>query len=401
MKKFIAYIAIIFTICSLSACMPSSQPVTKMGNSNANIVNGGMSITDGDWIYFWNNANEGHLYRMKTDGTQESEICEDTPYYMNLHEGWIYFVNGSDNRKIYRIKTDGTDRQLLNETSASNLIIYNGWMYFMDVTNPTDNENYARIFKAKLDGSEKEMISSTPAQNFNLDKAWIFFLSMKDNQLMKVRTNGSDEKKISDVPMMSFQISDNSGYYVDIENRFLWKMTLEGKNAIKLSDKKVMAFNAGSEWIFYTSIKDELSHEFEKMKNDGSESVKINDDAPLGINVVNDWLFYLNMEPENFIFTEVLMKSDGTNRKEYIANNNFEPPVIDRYQVEDEVEVAGLSVKVLNAYSTNLLENKELGSDTQLYDSVETTCCFFIRFIATNKDNVSINLQERLGLYQV
>jgi hypothetical protein len=73
--------------------------------------------------------------------------------------------------------------------------------------------------------------------------------------------------------------------------------------------------------------------------------------------------------------------------------------VKDRYQVEEEVEADGLVVKVLNAYSTNILENKELGSDTQLYDNVVTDCCFFIRFIATNKGKVLINLKDRMGLY--
>ena len=74
--------------------------------------------------------------------------------------------------------------------------------------------------------------------------------------------------------------------------------------------------------------------------------------------------------------------------------------VKDRYQVEEEVEADGLFVKVLNAYSTNILENKELGLDTQLYDNVVTDCCFFIRFMASNKGKVLINLKDRMGLYQ-
>jgi hypothetical protein len=399
MKKLVTYIVIIFTICSLSACMPSSQSATKMGNSNANIVNGGMSIIDGDWIYFANVADQNQLYRIKTDGTQESKVSEDIAFNLNLHDGWFYYVNGSDSNRVYKMKSDGSGRQLLNEAGARNLIAYNDWLYFIDVTDPSDTVNYMRIFKIMIDGSEKTMINSIPVQYFNLDESWIFFMTQDEGHLYKVRSNGSGEKQVSTVAMDLFQISGNSIYYVDRENRNLWKMSQDGKNAIQLSDKRVVSFNAGSEWIYYSYSVNESVNEFGKMKNDGSEPVKINDDSPLGISVVDDWLFYLNMETENFTFTEVLMKTDGSNRKEFKPVNEL--PVIDRYQVEDEVEVDGLSVKVLNAYATNLLENKELGLDTQLYDSVETTCCIFVRFIATNKSDTSINLQKRLGLYKV
>lgn len=200
----------IFFCCNgLCKCGKDGSDLSKMIEEDLY----GIIITD-DWITF------GNRYRIKTDGTEMTEIggmkgiynymigqyggniyySEDTSSLMmraldssegrplfegrlrswTIDDGWIYYVNAEDPHIIKRMKTNGGDsREVLNAkeskdlnkrhviVSVSCLNVCDGWIYF--VLNEDD------IYRAKTDGSEMERISKSDAENLIVIDDSIFF----------------------------------------------------------------------------------------------------------------------------------------------------------------------------------------------------------------------------------
>ena len=66
-------------------------------------------LLDGEWIYFINKS-AGNLCKVKSDGTEEQIISDDTVSKMrNVADDWITYE--LDNGDIYKIKSNGTERQ--------------------------------------------------------------------------------------------------------------------------------------------------------------------------------------------------------------------------------------------------------------------------------------------------
>lgn len=74
-----------------------------------------LNVAD-DWIYFTHPG--GNVYKVKTDGTNLTQLNEDISLFLNLDNDWVYFANALDNWSIYRVRTDGSDCELINDESA-------------------------------------------------------------------------------------------------------------------------------------------------------------------------------------------------------------------------------------------------------------------------------------------
>ncbi len=81
---------------------------------NTQILN--FCISD-DWIYFVKakfstSSYETFICKMKTDGSEETELCKITlpniNMYLNVVGNWIYYPDASDHNRINRVKTDGS-----------------------------------------------------------------------------------------------------------------------------------------------------------------------------------------------------------------------------------------------------------------------------------------------------
>ena len=321
-------ISVVLASILLTACGSPESREQGMGNTNANITNGGMSVLRGDWIYFANVADNDTLYRIKQDGTGETRVSGDRPYSLNSHGEWLYFTSRED-LKIYRIKPDGSDRTLVSEDGSHNVIVADGWVYFIkmnalsqapDGTAPGDSSEYGRIFKLRTDGSGRQQVSGEMAVDFNLAEGWIYYVGTDDHKLHRMKTDGSENSVVSDVTMGKFSILDDHVYYIDPAGGTsrLWKMKLDGTGAVKLSDDKASPFNPSGGWIYYSNGKsDPEEYELKKMKLDGTEASVINNDYPVVINVQGDRLIYLVWYFKPFRMKQTIIKSDGTGRKDY------------------------------------------------------------------------------------
>ena len=120
-----------------------------------------LAIKD-DWVYYVLDTLSCYqdpvmLYRIKTDGTQNSEIIKinSTPV---IEDNVIYFI---DNEKMYKIQLDGTEKEeIINALDATYSYggleiteVENGWIYYKSTM-----YNSIVLYRVKIDGSGKSKL---------------------------------------------------------------------------------------------------------------------------------------------------------------------------------------------------------------------------------------------------
>lgn len=109
----------------------------------------GYLIVDGDWMYYYDGVDYGHLCKARTDGTEQTMLSKDLCEYFNVADGWIYYSNYSDGQKMYKMRTDGTGRVKLLDDPCLSICIVEDWIYYED-------EDY--YYRMRFDGSEQQKV---------------------------------------------------------------------------------------------------------------------------------------------------------------------------------------------------------------------------------------------------
>ncbi|SHJ54421.1 DUF5050 domain-containing protein [Parasporobacterium paucivorans] len=391
----------VLSILVFTGCSSESSNELMMGNTNANLSNGGPSVLYDDWIFFMNYADANNLYKIKTDGTGETKVSGDAAYYLNSYGDWLYYTNGSESNRLYKIRPDGTGREILSDRVSYNTLVLQDWIYFIDYTDPEDISTYGRIFRIKTDGSGKQQVNDSATGTFGISDGWIYYLRQDDSKIYKIKADGSGNAKISDVAALNFNVLGDYLYYVDSDygNNTIWKMKTDGTGSVRLSEDKVSAMNVTPDWIYYGStLSDGKGLEFKKMKLDGSQAVKVNDDDPISISVIGDRIVYICFDFANFSTKEVFINTDGTGRVEYLVKQESEAPEVEKYPMNEDVKAGDLTVTVNSAYSTNIIVNHEPGLESQIYDDVTDDMYLFVNMTVTNNGSNEVDLKQMTGI---
>ena len=141
------------------------------GNTCGNLYNFGYVDRQGDWIYYstllFPNANLG-LYKMRSDGTEKTKLCNYYCRNINVVGDWIYFM-ASDNKyflHLYKIHTDGTDMEIIYDDMYNQLFYEDSWLYF----------DCSGICRIRTDGTEFSRISEDSWDSIlYVQNGWIYF----------------------------------------------------------------------------------------------------------------------------------------------------------------------------------------------------------------------------------
>ena len=115
----------------------------------------------GDWIYYvgytdLNNSGSGAIYKIRTDGTNKSKLDGSSNLsssgggYSNLSLNvvgdWIYYVGNvddsnsdSNNVAIYKIHTDGSNQTKLDSGLAASINVIGDWIYYVSTSDGTSS----------------------------------------------------------------------------------------------------------------------------------------------------------------------------------------------------------------------------------------------------------------------
>jgi hypothetical protein len=293
-----------------------AQTTIPRGNTVGNIVNRGFAAVQGDWIYYCNSTFfSTSLDRVRTDGTQKTQLLDDFIMYLNVMDDWIYF---STEEGLYKVRTDGTERALIVNDWAGDVSVIGDWIYYR---NRSDS---SKLYKIRTDGSQRIKLNDDFSESINVVGDWIYY-SVPTNGIYKIRTDGTERTKLSDDSSAQLIVADDWIYYLTtkFENgifveRGIFKICTNGTQKTQLVDDFVMCLNVIDDWIyFFTYIYDEdwsiVEQGIFKIHIDGTRRTRIFEiaryDFPIyAINIISDWIYY---SQENFPGMS-RVRTDGT-----------------------------------------------------------------------------------------
>lgn len=276
-----------------------SKPGINVGNTEGNIINGGLATQQNDWVYYFQydtsitgpyQPNNSSIYKMKLDGSNKTKLITAYGSDLNIKGDWLYYINNND-KKIYKVKTDGSSNQRLsNETVLYDMIIVGDLIYVLD--------EYSSIMIYNLDGSYHGILWGSP-RDFVVYGNSIYFTHIGDND--SIWRTGSSNDKLNNEPSYYINVYGNNIYFIDSENNICRISTSGGYKTLIGNDKvaPLTSFLVDDGWIYYSNTND--GGKLYKMKLDGSSKVKVSTVSIPKFNIVGDWIAYSGNGITNFI----------------------------------------------------------------------------------------------------
>jgi hypothetical protein len=227
----------------------SDMPQNTVGNTNGNILNGGLVSFQGSRIYI-----NGKRLDLKSDSSKslvtgaESDLI--VPSQINIVGDYMYFVNiGKANEKgIYKMRIDGKYRTIVTFGEAECMIVAGEWIYYVSLR---DNRN---LYKIKTDGTFKTKLTNEAINKFNFMNGYIYYSTQKpvnSYSIYKISVDSDAKQTITIKDEISqFCVEDNCIYYTSKGN--LYRIDLDGSNQM-LIKQGISAFNINGNYVYYNN----------------------------------------------------------------------------------------------------------------------------------------------------
>jgi hypothetical protein len=248
---------------SESEATQSSTPVIA-----SKVVNNCVDcVIQGEKIYYANSYDNGTLYSMNTNGSDNRKLINDWTPWFYVSDDRIYYQDGNDGMKIYVMNTDGSNLHKLNDDASESINVIGDKIYYSNT-----DDGFA---------------------------------------LYSMNTDGSDNKKLNDDnPLYMNVVGDRIYYSGDFSGiKGIYSVNTDGTDRIKLTDDSPYLLIVANGWVYYNNEAD--GYKLYAIRTDGSDRHKLNDDYALSINVVDDLIYYIN-ENEEKIYS---INADGGDRK--------------------------------------------------------------------------------------
>ena len=311
-----------------------SVDVAERGNSNENISHGSSIIEKNGWQYFIDEF-EGEIYKVKSDGTGKTKLCDDRARYIYSMGDWIYYNNFSDDGKLYKVNIDGSQRSLVCSDSMETLSIVGDWVFY---SNCYDNNC---LYKVKIDGTNKIKLTEDEARGINVMGNWIYYLNVSDEyRLYRIDKDGNERSKLYNNTLARPIVSGKTIYAK--EGSVILKMNTDGSNVTKIpADSSILDYTVSGNKIYYY---DKIDYKLRVMNTDGTERKvlcedKLSNDTLCAntIQVIGDWIYYFNVSD---YFRLYKIRKDGTGRQ----RGNADTPI-------KSIEDYSVSVKLGEGYN--------------------------------------------------
>ncbi|WP_180994167.1 DUF5050 domain-containing protein [Bacillus sp. Marseille-P3661] len=283
--------------------------MVEQGNTAGNIMNTGFLGNENDWIYFNKRQGQevyGALTKKKTDLTMDTLLTASVdPTYINVLDGWVYYRSGWDNGNIFKIRIDGTEKTQINNDSSTSILVRGEWIFY---ANQSDG---AKLYKIRADGTERTKLNEDQSSSINLIGEWIYYQNITDQQKpYRVRIDGTERTKLNDTSVYSMLIHDNWIYFRNpADETRIYRMSFDGSNKMRLSNDSASNLNISNGWIYYTTV-DIPGGDLYKMRVDGTEKTFLNEEFVTNIIIFDDWIYYTRIE--KMIYR---IRTDGTQKQ--------------------------------------------------------------------------------------
>ncbi|MFE8701516.1 DUF5050 domain-containing protein [Cytobacillus sp. FJAT-54145] len=287
----------------------NNTQLAEQGNTAGNIMNTGFLGKENEWIYFNKRQGQevyGALMKKQTDLTMETLLASyEDPSYINILNGWVYFRSGWNNGRIFKIRTDGTELTQINDDSSTNILVRGDWVYYV---NQSDG---AKIYKIRVNGTERTKLNEDQSSTINLIGNYIYYQNVSNQQKpYRVNIDGTERTKLNDTGVYSMLIQGDWIYFRNpADESRIYRMKIDGSSIMRLSDVPASNLNVSNGWIYYTTVS-VPGGDLYKMRLDGSEKTYLNEEFVTNIIIFEDWIYYTRTE--KMIYR---IKTDGTQKQ--------------------------------------------------------------------------------------
>jgi hypothetical protein len=271
---------------SVSETKEAMQGKPQIGNTYGNIMNYGLVVQTGNWVYYTNSSDEWKIYKKRIDGSENTKISDYAGWDLNVIDDWIYYTDMTEGEAGILMRTSIVDKkdEVLTNNYAINVIATKDWVYYLD--------GYW-LYKTTPDWSETVPLIKQDQMVFHflLYDDLIVYSAQDDNTnrgLFKINTDGANKEKIYDGEVRIVHV-DNNWIYIKLfsDEHSLYKISWDGSKLEKLFDITFSYINIHDDWIYYSN-KDGIY----KISLNGEHNIKLTDDPGMNINVIDGWIYY-------------------------------------------------------------------------------------------------------------
>lgn len=259
----VLFVLVLALILGVSGYMifksPARLSATTGGNYTANLMNGGYTLDDGDYIYYSVPEKDG-IWCVKADGSENELISETGDGFLQTDSGYYYFTDGD---KLVASASFGQNASTVLEY-ARNPYIVGDRIYYID-------ENGYICKYLKWNGEKRELGIKTGGQMI-VYSARIYYIG-EDGFIHKCALDGEDDKVVFRNKTDMFSIDGQLMYA--LSNGEIHMISMSGDN----SDTEVLCkadmFTVNSGWVMYNAGGKCLLGELTKMVTDAEYTPEV------------------------------------------------------------------------------------------------------------------------------
>lgn len=308
-----------------------------LGNTAANIYNGGLFCENDGYIYFSNFNDSGSLYRMTENCDGFEKLYSDKAAYINADEHYVYYVRQNYKRKtsntafnafnfgICRLnKSNGKGFKSVSSDYAEMMILYDNNLYFQKY----DVSSAPRLFRIEINGSYEYFMSEDAIKPAGFYNGSLLYSGIsEDHDIRLLAFTGYEGSTLyeesSYMPVFySHSDTDKYIYYISVENNYaLCRIRPDGTDRKVLVDNFCSTFNISNDgkYLFF-QLDNTAKHSLSKLDLTTMEQSIVLEGDYKDLHITSKYLFFTD-----FADTAAYAYSlDGTN-----TLNVFNPPVID------------------------------------------------------------------------
>lgn len=335
----------LYTSNNATPSYDKSYPIPDiLGNTGANIENGGLSTSDRNNIYY---IDDG-IWSMSKASENKVQITDmqNITCLNNVGE-YIYFLSAHDGT-VYRVqKQENAIPQALNITGAGSLVVIGEYMYYCS----TVGENVTQyVYKSPLQGIVQECLF-IKASSLTPDGAYFYFNNLEDEStLWRYDTISSQIVKISGDKASQINVIDDKLYYISQDTDYnVVCIDRTGLNQIVVVTQGCTDLNIIQNYLIYRTIDTGYIQSY-NIKT-GETVTLISYGELFSLSATDNKIFFQScpadgFEPETYIFdisTTTLNKSLPKKLYVFIKDIDLETLTFDYdtvmfYEGEDAIE---------------------------------------------------------------
>lgn len=216
-----------------------------------------LDLEDG-WLY--GSYKKRNICRVNVADRKVDKKVEDlneyNSYYITVDNGWIYYCTNDtriDKNGVYKMKTDGTENTLLYEGVVDSFKLDGEWLYI---------DNYDTHYKMKIDGTEAEQLPIGALKYDYIVSDGVFY--DKNGRYEDASLVANPGKGLASHTYAS--LMGDTLYY--IKGGAIYKQNSDGTNAVKVLDGEDYShIQAVGDWLFFMNSETDVWY---FCKTDGS-----------------------------------------------------------------------------------------------------------------------------------